>query len=173
LNLIAPMTLQQILGTALRLVAIWLILIGFQLHTMTIWVSQQFPGDLPAFWGYIALLPCMMAVFLWMFPMLTANKLLPRRAEQDRTTPGDLLALAAVMFGLWAVVGSIAGIFSALSIAVVSRGTPFFDDYMRSPSGGGHAAITAAQYLMGLVLMGAPRLFSRLIFAPHVTRADN
>jgi hypothetical protein len=100
------MTPQQIVGLAVRLFAIWLALTAIQAVGLAMSMEQQ-PGAAAtvAPYGFAALF-VVVAIFLWLFPMVVAHKLVPRTRFEDnvRAPANELLFVACVVLGLWVIV---------------------------------------------------------------------
>jgi hypothetical protein len=100
------MTPQQIVGLAVRLFAIWLVIMAVQAVGMATAMAEQ-PGATSTFapYGFAALF-VVVAILLWVFPMVVAHKLVPRTRFEDtlRVPANDLLVVACVVLGLWDIV---------------------------------------------------------------------
>jgi hypothetical protein len=100
------MTPQQIVGLAARLFAIWLVITAIQAFGMATAMGEQ-PGATSTAvpYGFAALFLAA-AIFLWLFPMAVAHKLVPRtRFENTLRLPAhEVLVVACVVLGLWVIV---------------------------------------------------------------------
>ena len=100
------MTPQQIVGLAARLFAIWLLITAIQAVGMAATMAEQ-PGATSSVapYGFAALF-LIVAILLWLFPMVVAHKLVPRTRFEDtlRLPANDLLVVACVVLGLWVIV---------------------------------------------------------------------
>jgi hypothetical protein len=97
------MTPQQLLGVAMRLLAIWLAFSGI-----------QYLASVPAFWRgtgsddasiiyAVSTLYFASALLLWFFPMWAAHKLLPRTSFDNKMSfdPYEIARVGAALIGLW------------------------------------------------------------------------
>lgn len=100
------MTPQQIVGLAVRLFAIWLVITAIQAVGTALEIAGQ-PGAISSVvpYGFAALF-LVVAILLWLFPMVVAHKLVPRTRFEDtvRLPANDLLVVACVVLGLWVIV---------------------------------------------------------------------
>jgi hypothetical protein len=119
------MTPQQIVGMAVRLFAIWLALIGLPY----VWAipsalaSQHIDGHLvPEFIGLVFLL---VALLLWLFPMVVAHKLVPRTTSDNvlRVPALDAARVGCFVVGLWFFLKSGPALVSFLFRAFLVSGT--------------------------------------------------
>jgi|tagenome__1003787_1003787.scaffolds.fasta_scaffold20752324_2 hypothetical protein len=100
------MTPQQIVGFAARLFAIWLVITAIEALGMATAMAHQ-PGATSTFAPYgFAGLFLVAAIFLWLFPMVVAHRLVPRTRFEDtvRVPAHDLLLVACIVLGLWVIV---------------------------------------------------------------------
>ena len=100
------MTPQQIVGLATRLFAIWLVITAIQAAGTAMAMAEQ-PGAVSSVapYGFAALF-LVVAILLWLFPMVVAHKLVPRTRFEDtvRVPANELLVVACVVLGLWVIV---------------------------------------------------------------------
>lgn len=159
------MTPQQLVGLALRLTSIWLALLAWQLYALTVSVFDFIKEDVPFVWMAVAVLPVVLGVFLWMFPMLVAQKLLPRAPDNAVAPPPiqEAAAVAVVVLGIWATLQAVPAIFSALSISIIARDTDLPQYYLQGEPGATLIA-SIVRYGIGVCLLCMPRLIARRIF---------
>jgi hypothetical protein len=99
------MTAHQAIGTAVRLFAIWLVVLAIQ--AVGIGQALQSQSEQRTVLPYVfAALYFVVAVLLWLFPMLVAAKLVPRtKFEGTMSVPSSQVVLVAcVVLGLWVIV---------------------------------------------------------------------
>ena len=118
------MTPQQLVGLAVRLLAIWLIFSALQMIGNGTAVNNQ-PGLEPTATFYVwAGIMFFLAVLLWFFPMVVAHRLIPRtRYENILQVPASQAAmLACVILGLWLfTVHVLPGLAYYLSLVIAMR----------------------------------------------------
>ena len=97
------MTPQQIVGLAIRLFSIWLVILALQILGYGNELNSQ-PGigaTNAHYWlsGGVFLL----AVLLWLFPMIVAHKLMPQTQFDNvlRVPAQEAVVVACVIFALW------------------------------------------------------------------------
>ena len=92
------MTIQQVIGLAVRLAAIGLFTKVLSALSMASQVESAGAG-----FYFVALMYALMAVYLWLFPMSVAHRLLPKTTRTDKIiTNSNQLAVAGVtLVGLW------------------------------------------------------------------------
>jgi len=116
------MTPQQVVGLAARLFAVWLAINAVKAIGLAVAVDAQ-PGAhaSPAPYVFAALF-LVVAVLLWIFPMVVGHRLVPRTQFDDtlKTPAHDLLVVACVVLGMWLLVGgAIPQIAYYISIAAI------------------------------------------------------
>lgn len=97
------MTPQQIVGLAARLFSIWLVILAMQVIGYGTGINNQ-PGIAPTnFHYYISGVICLLAIFLWIFPMLVAHKLVPQTKFENvlRVPAQEAVVIACAIFALW------------------------------------------------------------------------
>jgi hypothetical protein len=158
----ASMTLQQLLGMALRLAAIRLILIGVQCVLLTQLTASQFRTEAGPLWQAAFLLPLFLAIGLWTFPMSVAHKLLPRDPHALAYAPAsELLALGCCVLGLALAVSAI-----PTAYAYVLLRFAFADEMpLALPSGTWrvHYLSGLVQFFCGGAMLCMPRFIARCI----------
>ena len=123
------MTPQQIIGLAARLFAIWLAINAVQAIGMAAAMAEQ-PGAQTTAAPYVfAALFLIVAILLWLFPMVVGHRLVPRtQFDNTLSAPAhELLVVACVVLGLWIiVVRAIPAIAYYISIAAlwIANGQP-------------------------------------------------
>jgi hypothetical protein len=112
------MTPQQIVGMAVRLFAIWLVMIAFQLYMITSALEPRLSdGGKPVVY-LVAALPAVIAVLLWRFPMFVAHKMVPRTLDTNiRHIPArEATAAGTALIGIWAVIATVPHLFAAFGL---------------------------------------------------------
>lgn len=99
------MTPQQIVGAAVRLFAIWLVIVSVQALGNGLSTSQSEAQATIAPFVFSALFFVAAAV-LWIFPLVVANALIPRTKFDDvlRVPRREVLTLACIILGMWVLV---------------------------------------------------------------------
>lgn len=96
------MTPQQLVGTAVRLFAIWLTLSSIAYFNF---IPTALGTSLVAQYGsfIVGALYLLVGALLWLFPMLIAHRIVPRTAHDNRlAVQGHELARAGIaLLGLW------------------------------------------------------------------------
>ncbi len=156
------MTLQQLLGIALRLAAIRLILVGVQCILLTQFAASQFRAEAGLLWQAAFLLPLFLAIVLWHFPMSVAHKLLPRDPQAMASSPAsELLALGCCVVGLALAVAAIPAAYTYVLLRFA-----FADDIPQGQASGMwlvHYLSGQLQFFCGSALLCMPRLIARCI----------
>jgi hypothetical protein len=99
-------TAQQLIGVGVRLFAVWLALTSFP-YLVTIpgqlAGSPGLPGGAPTVSYGIGIVYLLAAVALWVFPLVVANRLLPRSRHTNHLTfqAHDLARVGCSLLGLW------------------------------------------------------------------------
>lgn len=114
------MTVQQLVGMASRLFAIYMLFVAFQMFGIVNTVGDHF--DAPQSLYLMILLPLAVGVFLWSCPMLVAHKLVPRSQFSDTIDlpARQLVAAGAAIIGIWALVNALPYIGALFAAIVVS-----------------------------------------------------
>lgn len=100
------MTPQQIVGVAVRLFAIWLAITAIQAAGMGIG-TNVLPGIKPTLAPYVfSALFLLVAIALWLFPMVVAHKLVPRTKFDNvlHVPAQEIIVIACIVLGLWVLV---------------------------------------------------------------------
>ena len=157
------MTPQQLLGLGIRFSSIWLVLMSAQFFMVNVAAFGYIQAPVPAGWTALALLPALLGVVLWVFPMSIAHKLLPQRpivAELDAVR--DVTAAFAVTVGFFAFLNGFPHVYSG--IVVVNADVGFnWDTYFTSQLGASFAP-GIVQSAAGLLLILVPRAICAMIF---------
>lgn len=116
------MTVQQLVGMAARLFAIYLLLIAFQMFGIVSALVENGAHPPPTLY-LMPLLPVAVALVLWTFPMLVAHKLVPRTQFTDTMNlpARQLVAAAAAIIGIWALVNALPNLGALFGIAISSE----------------------------------------------------
>jgi hypothetical protein len=161
------MSIQQIVAIALRLSAIWLLMITVQLAAISSVVNKSFGNGSTALLYILPAVPLLLAVFLWRFPMFTARRLLPRGSESaiPRMAPRDAIIAASVIIGLWALIGAIPRLFGAIGLFIAAGperlGLAPLDFYFGKQV---DLLATLVQCLLGVFLVAKPWYVAELAF---------
>ena len=161
------MTPQQLLGLGLRFAAIWVLMLPLQLVAVTLAMFDFLHEPRPVLWLALSFVPGLLGIFLWLFPMLCANKLLPDNGESgNMATVRDVTAALGVLVGAFAVINAAPYIFSAASMAL---GAPDVDlpPEIYETLFGAKFTVSMVQNALGLVLILMPRFVAGLIFRDH------
>lgn len=97
-----PMTPHQTLAVAVRLFAIWLVLYVLPgTYTAVLGVESGSPDIITL--AAIGIVPLVIAVLLWFFPLTVAGKLLSNPSETPSTTlsPDQWLPVGCTLIGVW------------------------------------------------------------------------
>lgn len=102
---------QQLVGTAIRLFAIFLVIYAFrQAGSLISYLNNQYMEVTVSFILVASLIPILVAALLWLFPMTIAAKLTPRihpaEASSKLSSP-ELVAAAFPILGLWVLASAI------------------------------------------------------------------
>jgi hypothetical protein len=100
------MTPHQFIGCAVRLFAIWLVLTALQAIGTGIATEARPTGEPTVVPYFFASLFIIVAILLWMFPMVIAHRIVPRSKYNERLAiPSEgALIVATVVLGLWLLV---------------------------------------------------------------------
>jgi hypothetical protein len=129
------MSREDILTVGLRLFAIWLGLVSIQ-HAIGVygWTGAGSDWADERWWLIsVGLLPALVAVLLWYFPLTVVTRLLPRLREPHAAVSADsevLLDVGMILLGLWWIVSGLVGLVQSGSTLALSarHGIPFADD---------------------------------------------
>lgn len=168
------MSREDILTVALRLFAIWLGMVAIQqvigaygwTGAGSDWAGER--GWLIA----VGLVPALVAVLLWYFPLTVASKLLPRLREPREALSANadvLLDTGMILIGLWWLVSALVGLVesgSALAFGL-RHGLPFADHSLAALlSSIATLAVALWLLLRGPCIVGAIRRFREAGHSP-------
>ncbi|MCA3028538.1 MAG: hypothetical protein ING66_08060 [Rhodocyclaceae bacterium] len=97
------MTPQQFFGLGLRIFAIWLAVFSVR-NLLSIPPAIEVAGLGHRAWLYVVPISCAaLAVAIWLFPMWTANKLLPGKKSEESLSlaPIEAARIGCALVGLW------------------------------------------------------------------------
>jgi len=156
------MTPQQIVGLAVRLFALYLIVIALQFFT-TVSIANEKQSGVTLL--YLApVLPLLLALLLWRFPMFVAHKLVPRTHDTNtlRMPARELTAAASAIIGLLALLGSLPFLFGFGVFILYNGGHEAFAVYF---SGRDLEILTIVfQCVFGLFLVIKPWFVASKVF---------
>lgn len=100
------MTPQQLIGLAVRFFAIWLAMASVAYFTSipSSLSANSVSSDSPIFLAYgLGAFYLLVAILLWLFPMVVAHKLLPRTQYENRLSfqVHELARVGTALLGLW------------------------------------------------------------------------
>ncbi|GHA75009.1 hypothetical protein GCM10009007_15150 [Formosimonas limnophila] len=155
------MTVQQVIGLAVPLVAIYF---GLQVvQSLRLVFSLE---DASSFY-FSAVLYATTAVWLWLFPMSVAHRLLPKTVHNDKiiTNTNQLAVAGVALLGLWLFAVSTPSVLYVVLFSIMEsgKGISFFNLLIEDNS---KAAIFFANFLQAifaLVLLFNARKIARLI----------
>lgn len=161
------MTPQQIVGMAAKLFAIWLLVIAFQMAAAGLAIKNQLPDSAPFLLYLLPALPLVLAILLWLFPMTVADKLVPRTQDSNivRTPAREVTAIAAVIIGIWILIGSIPTFITSLGL-FLSFGQGMMDAMYFTPERSWNLLGVSLQCVVALILVFKPWSVARKVF-PH------
>jgi hypothetical protein len=147
------MSVQQLVGIASRLFAIYMLFVASQTFGIVQTMRESYPAT-PGSLYLIILVPLAVGVFLWSCPMLVAHKLVPREKFNDTIDlpARQLVAAGAAIIGIWAVVNALPHIGVVLT-AVLFAGDPYMMRSYFSPDHFIRYAGIALQCAAGLFLV--------------------
>jgi hypothetical protein len=98
------MTPQQIIGAAVRLFAIWLVIVGIQAAGSGMATSQ--PGAQSTIAPFVFSALFLVAAVIWIFPLVVANAVIPRTKFDNvlHVPKEEALILACIILGMWVLV---------------------------------------------------------------------
>ncbi|HYM33839.1 MAG TPA: hypothetical protein VET48_00515 [Steroidobacteraceae bacterium] len=165
------MSPQQIVGMAAKLFAIWLVVIAFQIFGAAITLKSQLGSSATFLLYFLPALPILLAVFLWLFPMTIADKLVPRTQDTNtlRTPARELTAVASIIIGLWVLIGTIPTLVTTLGMFLFSDETLMSVAYFTQERKL-HFVGVFLQCAFALFLVFKPWTIARKVF-PHTSNA--
>jgi hypothetical protein len=152
-------TAHQVIATAVRLFAIWLLVLAIQAIgiAQALILQAEMPTSLPYFFAACYLVA---AVLLWAFPMLVATRLVPRtKFEGSLGLPAQhVVVVACVVMGLWVIVSrALPSLLSYLALAAAWVG-----------SGQTLSTLGSGRHLEGLVALVMLAVGVSLVLRPEV-----
>ena len=170
------MTPQQVVGMAVRLFAIWLVVIAFQLYGLaraTVYMAPYKTSASMIYGGVV--LALILAVVLWLFPMLVAHKIVPRTHHTNtlRMPAREATAAASAILGLWVLIGALPQVMGISGISIVGGGSHAVIAYF-SQEPGRLAQFTASgfQCVLGLLLLLKPWWVASKVFTQPATEQE-
>lgn len=169
------MTPQQIVGLAVRLFAIWLGVWVIQMFGIAYAVRDSSNAGMNDLYLMFAALFSVVAVFMWLFPMALAHRLVPRTHHDNRLTLNgqQVIVVACVTVGL-AVIG-LKALEPALTYAISAVHFLRNGYQLSDLSADAHVSGTAAlaQLAVGAIMvMQARRLAGFILPPPPEAGAD-
>ena len=159
------MTVQQVIGLALRLVALWLVMQALVVATR----GMASSGDGAEWFFYVAAgLHLVLAVFLWVFPMSVAHRLLPRTSHTDKIiTNSNQIAVAGVaLLGLWGLVTTLPSLFYAvLNASMLAGGGSLFESLTDDGADTVNLMTALFKLVLSCVLLFKARRIARFLTA--------
>jgi len=162
------MTPQQIVGLAVRLFAIWLGVWVIQMFGIAYALRDSSNADMNELYLMSAALFSVIAVFMWLFPMALAHRLVPRTRHDNRLTLNgqQVIVVACVTVGL-AVIGLKAlepALTYAISAAHFVRNGYQLSNLTADAHASGIAAL--AQLAVGVIMVMQARRLAGVILPP-------
>jgi hypothetical protein len=160
------MTVQQVIGLALRLVALYLASSALGSVANGLSMMDDPRGD-SAVYFIAAVMKLLLAAYLWFFPMSVAHRLLPKTSGTEKIiTNSNQIAVAGVaLLGLYEAVQGVLLVFqdvvSALSTSSTSAGSIY--ERMSADGGGAGFYMDCLQLLIGVVLLLNARKVARFM----------
>jgi hypothetical protein len=159
------MTPQQIVGLAVRLFALWLVLIAFQIVALGSAMREQLEGTGSLVIYVMPVVVLLIALCLWLFPMFVAHKLVPKTHDTDtlKIPARHAAAAGAAILGLWAVIVTLPTIIATVSVALTGSHSALYGMYF-APERVVSLLSTAGQFTLGLFLVVKPWFIANKIF---------
>ena len=170
------MNREDLVAVASRLFAVYLVISGIHLTASSIALNYHQSGTVPATLVFVtAVVPLVVAVALWLFPLSIARNLLPAADDSEAGQPigsSNAIEIGLTLMGVWLLAQSIPdaiywAIYWSRTHGVGDPGMPLTaSDIARMASAG-------IRFLIGIVLIvGAARLNRVLIKLRFGTAAD-
>ena len=160
------MTVQQVIGLALRLVALYLVFAALKDVTSGLYVSRLDGSDGGSVYYIGAVIDLLLAAYLWFFPMSVAHRLLPKTSGTEKIiTNSNQIAVAGVaLLGLYETVAGALGLFEhvAIVLSVPNQGSPY-DRLTESPNATVFLYVSLLQLLIGVLLLLNARKVARFM----------
>lgn len=143
---------------ALRISALWLVLINFQLLTTLVATFRLLQSDVSALSVIVTCFPLILGLAFWMFPMTLAHKLLASRSGQDISsiTLQDTSAALAVMIGIYAILSAIPTLAAGLMMHLLASEIGLFGTYLKQSSTNFLTHLSRFGIGIGLILLARP-----------------
>jgi hypothetical protein len=158
------MTPQQLLGIAIRLLAIWLAFSGI-----------QYLASLPAFWKSgvsddasiiygVSAIYFVCALLLWFFPMWAAHKLLPRTNFENKMSfdPYEIGRVGAALIGLWLLTRAIPSLVWVVISAYLMAGNQSVFSALTADTKMGFA-VAMVEAILALLIIFNAGAFARIV----------
>ncbi len=159
------MTPQQIVAVGIRLLAIWLLITAIEYAVeVPMALHEAYLEGKTAQAYVVAGLYALAAIFLWVFPMWSAHKLLPRTKFDDtiRLQTGEAARTGCALIGLWVLVkGLLGAVWFFFRASLVAGSQSVFDGLDMSARV--DMVVTIASLVIGLVLIFKARSFASLV----------
>lgn len=168
------MTPQQIVGMAVRLFAIWLVVIAFQTFAIARAMNAQLGGSGTIGLYIMPALPLVLAVLLWFFPMFVAHKIVPRTDETNtlHLPAHEMTAAASAIMGIWVLLAAIPHLAAAGSILIFIGENSNFATYF-NPERKTQFLSMLLQCGLGAFLVARPWFVAEKIFPGCSDNNDN
>jgi hypothetical protein len=161
------MTNAQAVGVGVRLFSIWLVVYVIR-GGPALWLMNWREGDTAGMSMVLAAMATLLliALFLWLFPLTVASRLIPRSALEQRTSAPveDLQRCGFLLLGLWVLALSVPGFFRYLFLYYLTArlGTTI----QLAPEAHAGFAAVVVELMIGLwLLFGAKGLLALLRWA--------
>jgi hypothetical protein len=156
------MTVQQVIGLAVRLVAFY-----FGLQALRELQAGFSVENASSFYFFSSVLYAVAAVWLWFFPMSVAHRLLPKTLHTDKiiTNTNQLAVAGVALLGLWLLVVVIPNISYSVLMAVgqSGAGVSLFNALTEGSGNTVDLLANLVQVAVALVLLFNVRKIARLI----------
>lgn len=158
------MTPQQLIAIAIRLFAIWLIILSFR-YLSSVPAYFAYKGEIAEriYQAYImAAAYIIPAIFLWLFPMTTAKKIIPALDQNTvlEFKAIDLARVGCALIGLWLFAKSSTGLFgNIISMFIENASLQDFEPPMKVEFG-----VLVFEFVLAVLLIIKSRNFSNVIF---------
>ena len=152
------MTPQEFVGIAVRLFCIWIVFLTLQFAGL---VSESFPQNVFTKVYITAFLVLMTVVYLWLFPLVIAHKIIPRTKHDNfiKASPLETAAAGCLCIGLLAIISGLPELVGEFAITVkfVGNGESLRD---LSPEAIKNGFVSAIKFLLGVYLVRNCRLMA-------------
>ena len=157
------MTPQQLIAIAIRLFSIWLVILSFR-YLSSVPAYFAYKGEIAEriYQAYImAAAYIVPAIYLWVFPMTTANKIIPKTQVDTvlNFNAYDLAQVGCALIGLWLLAKSSAGIFgNFFSMFILNVSIREFDTPTKVEFG-----VIVFEFILALILIFRSNKISNII----------